>query len=486
MRYKWAIIFTCILCILIPSTSVYAANTFESNYTYDFWGDAKRSLPAFELLTTLDAEDTGKIKIGSIDDVFVSKDRIFLVDSTESRIDIFGTDLKILTSIKLVRNESGKIVVDEATGKQLMLNKPEGVFYSEADQELYIADTGSERIIVVDGQSYAFKRTIVKPPNMVGSTQFKPSKIIVDKDGLISVVVQGSYEGIIEINRDGSFARFFGLNKPKVNVTDFFWKSLATNQQKQKMKKTFAPSFNNLTFDSEGLIFASTFDPSAQNMVFRFNSKGENVLMQNGYYPVIGDLHSRGLTANKSQFVDVAVSDSGVYALLDKNKGRIFLYNFEGDLMNIFNSAGNLKGNVKDPTAIAWFGDQLIVTDKQFGSANIYQPTVFGQAALDAEKQYFNGKWEAAGEDFEKTLKLNANYDIAYTGVGRKYLMQDQFKDAMYYFNLGNSRGYYSKAFSEYRNLIIQHHFVWFVIPFLLLAAFLFYSEYRYNRKQAN
>ncbi|WP_336786191.1 hypothetical protein [Paenibacillus sp. MMO-177] len=482
MRYKWAVIFTSILCLLLP-TQVHAANTFESNYTYDYWGNAKRSLPAFELVNTLDAEDTGKIKIGSVNDVFVSKDRIFLVDTTESRIDIFGTDMKFVTSIKVVRNETGRIVVDELTGKQLMLNKPEGVFFSEADQELYIADTESERIIVLDGATYAFKRSIGKPQNMVGSTQFKPSKIIVDKDGLISVVVQGSYEGIIEINRDGSFARYFGLNKPKVNVTDFFWKSLATNQQKQKMKKTFAPSFNNLTFDSEGLIYATTFDPSAQNMVFRFNSKGENVLMQNGYFPVIGDLHSRGLTANKSQFVDIAVSDSGVYALLDKNKGRIFLYNFEGDLMNVFNSAGNLKGNVKDPTAIAWFGDNLIVADKEFGCVYIFQPTAFGQSALDAEKQYFNGKWEEAGKDFEETLKLNANYDIAYTGVGRKYLMQDKFDDAMYYFKLGNSRGYYSKAFSEYRNLLIQHHFIWFVIPFILLAAGLFYSEYRYNRR---
>jgi hypothetical protein len=162
--------------------------------------------------------------------------------------------------------------------------------------------------------------------------------------------------------------------------------------------------------------------------------------------------------------------------------GRVFLYNFEGDLMNIFGSSGNLKGDLKEPTAIAWSGDQLIVTDKSFATAYLFQPTEFGQAALDAERQYYNGKWEAAGQDYEQTLHMNANYDIAYTGVGRNYLMRDKYDEAMYYFKLGNSRGYYSKAYNEYRNLFIQHHFMWLIIPFVLAAFALFYSEYRYNR----
>lgn len=483
MKYKWAAIFALILGMMLPSASAFAANTFESNYTYDFWGNSQKSLPAFELVNQVDGSSLGDIPLGSVDDVFVSSDRIFLVDSTESRIDVFDRDLKFLISIKLIRDDAGKIIVNPDTNQQLMLNKPGGVYFSEALNELYIADTEAERIVVLSGSNYAFKRSIEKPANMVGVTQFKPSKVIVDKDGQISVVVQGSYEGIIQLNHDGTFARYFGLNKPKVNVVDYFWKSIASSQQKQKMKKIFAPSFNNITFDSEGLIYATTFDASAQNKVFRFNSKGENVLLQNGYWPVIGDLHSFGITDKKSQFVDIAVSDFGVYALLDKTKGRVFLYNFEGDLMNIFGSNGNLKGDLKDPTAIAWAGDRLIVTDKQFSTAYLYQPTEFGQIALDAEKQYFNGKWEAAGQDYEQTLHLNANYDIAYTGVGRNYLMRDKYDDAMYYFELGNSRGYYSKAYNGYRNLFIQHHFIWLIIPFLLVAFALFYSEFRYNKR---
>ncbi|WP_339278679.1 hypothetical protein NYE40_16265 [Paenibacillus sp. FSL W8-1187] len=470
-----------VLCLIWPLASAHAATTFESNYTYDAWGNVKRSPPAFELVDTLDSRDMEPIKVGSFDDVFVSEDRIFVADATESRISVFDAQLRFAASIKLIRDGAGKIMVSEATGKQLMLTNPEGVFYSEASEELYIADTGAERIVVLDGMTYAFKRTIERPENMVGATLFKPSKLVVDKNGKISVVVQGSYEGIIEIQPDGSFSRYFGLNKPRVDLADFFWKSLASSQQKEKMKKLFAPSFNNISIDAEGLIYATTFDPSAQNKVFRFNSKGENILVQNGYFPVMGDLTR--VTGQESQFVDIAVSDYGVYALLDKTMGRVFLYNFEGDIMNVFNSIGNLKGNVKEPTSIAWFGDRLILLDRQFGSASVFQPTEFGAAALEAEKQYFNGNWKAAGGAYLDTLERNANYDIAYTGVGRNLLMQDEFDEAMYYTKLGNSRGYYSQAFAEYRNLFIQHHFLWFVLVFVAFAVLLFYSEYRYNRK---
>jgi tetratricopeptide (TPR) repeat protein len=483
MKKKRVLLFIFVLCMLLPSTPVFAEHTQEDNYIYDYWGDTPRSLPAFELMDTIDQGNLGQIKMGSIDDVFVSKDkRIFLVDTTESRINIFNADLELIQSIKLLRDESNKIIVDATTNKQLMLDKPEGVFYHEYSNELYIADTGAGRIIVLDGFNYHLKRIINQPENMVGVTLFKPSKIVVDKDGKISVVVQGSYEGIIEIHNNGQFSRYFGLNKPRVNLVDHFWKTLATSEQKEKMKKVFAPAFNNLSVDAEGMIYATTFDASAKDQVFRFNSKGENVLMENGYFWVVGDVVR--LTMNdRSQFVDIAVSDYGVYALLDKNKGRIFIYNFQGDLLNIFGSMGYLKGDVREPTAITWFDDKLIVTDKQFAIAHVYQPTEFGEAALYAEKQYYYGQWEEAGESYAKTIELNSNYDIAYTGVGRNYLMQDEYEKAMYYAKQGNARNYYSKAFAGYRNIFIQNNFIWIVVPFLLLAGYLIYSEYRYNRK---
>lgn len=492
MRFKRAIII-CFAFMMLISTKAYAAHTFNSNYIYNYWKDTKKSLPAFELANIIDGSNMNGIKLSGVNDVFVSNDRIFLVDTMESRVNVFDTNFNLLTSIKLIRNAEGKIVINSANNKQLMLTNPEGVYMDDNTEELYIADTAAERIVVLDGNTYAFKRTIEKPKNMVGVTQFKPSKLVVGKDGMISIVVQGSYEGIVQLNNDGSFSRYFGLNKPKVNIIDELWKSMATKNQKEKMKKVFAPSFNNITIDSNGLIFATTYDASAQDMVFRFNSKGENVLMKNGYLPVTGDLSENIVSDNgtgstsqngkKSKFVDIAVSDFGVYALLDATKGRVFIYDFEGDLLNIFGSLGNLKGNVKNPSAIAWLGKKLLISDKDLGVCYVYEPTEFGQTVLDAAEQYYNGNWDEAGKLFNETVKLNSNYDIGYIGVGRNYLMQGEYEKAMYYLKLGNSRDYYSRAYNGYRNLVIKKNAGWFITLLILIAIALFYSEYRYNKK---
>ena len=148
-----------------------------------------------------------------------------------------------------------------------------------------------------------------------------------------------------------------------VSLVDYFWKSIASDEQKQKMAKTYAPAFNNITLDGEGFIMAVTYDSSASDMVFRLNSKGENVLREEGNTFVVGDIWSMGSSSTGSQFVDIAVTDYGTYALLDRTKGRIFLYNFDGEMLNAFGSLGNLKGEFKTPSSIAWMGNKLVVSD---------------------------------------------------------------------------------------------------------------------------
>lgn len=479
MRYR---MITFILAVsMLLSCNVFAAQTVNYNYTYDYWGQVNPSLPAFELIDQIDISNLDGIKLGSIDDVSVSQDRIFLVDSVESRINVFDKDTNLITSIKVIRDKENKIVVDE-NNNQLVFKNPEGIYIHEKEKEIYIADTGAERIIVLDSEDYSYKRMITKPSDMVGQTSFKPSKIVVDKANRIYVVVQSGYEGIIELNEDGSFSRYFGVNKPEVNLIDYFWKRLATDDQKKKMGKVFAPSFNNVDIDQDGFVYATTADRTAQEKVFRLNPKGENVLQQRGYFKVDGDIKT---VASKSEniFVDVAVTDYGVYALLDKNNGRIFIYNFEGDLLNIFGTTGDLKGNLKEPVGIEWWGENLVVVDKQTKAAYIYQPTAFGVAALNAEKNYFNGEWDTAAHYFEEALKLNGNYDIAYVGIGKNHLMKDNYEKAMYYFKLGNNREYYSKAYNGYRNIWVKDHFVMIAVVFLAFITWLIYSEYKYLKK---
>ena len=452
-------------------------------YTYDFFGNAKESPAMFQLERTISAENLNGIALSGVNDVCTSEDgRIFMIDSTESRMNVFDSDGGYLYSAKLVRTTDGKIALDE-NGNQIMLSSPEGIFIHEKQREIYIADTGNKRILVLDMETYGLLRVIEAPAELIGVTDFVPSKLAVDLADRIYVVVQSSYEGILELTREGEFAGYYGVNTPMVSLTDYFWKSIASDEQKQKMTKTYAPAFNNITLDGEGFIMAVTYDSSASDMVFRLNSKGENVLREEGNTFVIGDIWSMGSDSVGSQFVDIAVTDYGTYALLDRTKGRIFLYNFDGEMLNAFGSLGNLKGEFKLPTGIAWLGNKLVVSDTTLKYIYVLAPTAFGQAVLEGNRSYYFGDWDGALVYFEQALALNANYEAAYSGIGKNYLMKDDYETAMYYFKMGNNRTFYSKAYNGYRGEWLEGHFAVIMILFILLVAAVVGSEIRYHKQ---
>ena len=481
-----ALLILSLICALLIPDMVYAADGTSyvyEGYIYDFWGNPKESPAAFELERVFSQDDLSEIKLSSINDVCTSKDgRIFCVDTTESRIHVLDESLQVLASIKLIRTREGKIALDEA-GAQIALTSPEGVFVHEKERELYVADTGAKRILVLDLDDYTLKQMIHAPQNMTGVTEFKPSKICVDFADRIYCVVQSSYEGIVELTRDGSFSGFYGVNVPRVSLADYFWKSIATEEQKEKISKTYAPAFNNITLDGEGFVMAVTYDSAADDMVFRLNSKGENVLREEGNTLVVGDIWHLHSDDKDSQFVDIAVTDYGTYAVLDRTKGRIFIYNFDGELLNVFGSLGNVTGEFKTPSAIAWLGDKLVVSDASYNCLYLLTPTKFGKAVLAGNESYYFGNWDEALGYFEEAIACNANYEPAYSGIGKNYLMKDDYKTAMEYFRMGNNRVFYSKAYNGYRGEQLEKHFGIFFALMLVLITVLIFTEVRYHKK---
>lgn len=476
---------TVLVLLCFTFATAYAEHTGDSSYIYDYWGSANPSLNAFELSRVIRTDSVEGAVMKSVDDVYVHNDLIYIADSVSGKVFVIDKDYNLVKEIRVIRDKEGKIVVNK-DNKQAILNAPEGVYAN--DDYIYIADTGNNRIFLLNPEDYTLEMEIDKPENMVGSTDFVPSKLAVDNAGRIFVVVKSSTEGIIELNKDGSFSRYFGVNSPQVSFIDFFWKSIASDEQKAKMSKTYAPAFTNVQTDSDGFVYAVTTDTASEEMAFRFNAKGENVLRKLGYSETLGDLPKASTsstdTASKSTFTDIAVSDYGVYALLDTSKNRVFLYNFDGNLLTVFGGTGDIEGKFNTPTSICWMGNSLIVGDSKLACAFVFTPTDFGALVLEAEEKYFNGDFSGASELNLKIVAMNANYDHAYVSIGKNYLMQDEYEQAMYYFKLGNDKTYYSKAFAGYRNLIIQKYFFIFAIVFLAFVVWVLWTEIAYNKKQ--
>lgn len=129
---------------------------------------------------------------------------------------------------------------------------PSGLAFSETENELYIADPVAERVFVLDGDTLKRKRTLSRPDDMAGDTAFAPYKIAVDGLGRLYIVVRNSHEGLVELHPDGSFSRYLGLIKPKINLVEVFWRSLASDAQKKQMAKAYAPSFGGVDLDADG------------------------------------------------------------------------------------------------------------------------------------------------------------------------------------------------------------------------------------------
>ena len=65
----------------------------------------------------------------------------------------------------------------------------------------------------------------------------------------------------------------------------------------------------------------------------------------------------------------------------------------------------------------------------------------------------------------------NANCEVAYIGMGKSCLKEGDYKQAMKYFELGNSRKYYTRAFQFYRKELMQENFGKYMGVILALAV---------------
>ena len=157
---------------------------------------------------------------------------------------------------------------------------------------------------------------------------------------------------------------------------------------------------------------------------------------------------------------------------------------FDGELLSVFGSKGNLSGQFKTPSTIAWLGDKLVIGDSALKCAYIMEPSEFGQALLDANEAYYYGRWDEATAHFERVLRLCSNLETAYVGIGKNLLMQEEYRQAMDYFKLGSNREFYSKAYKGYRSEVLRDHFGVIAVIGAALIVLVIGSEISYNRKQ--
>ena len=470
----------------LPATGFVVPYT---SYTYDFWGEPVTSPHPYLPARVIRGEDLGVGPFQNPGDIHVSPaGNIYIADSGNNRVIALDPEWNVIRVYDVFDNQG---VPDRFSG-------PRGVFVTEAE-ELYVADTGNGRLVHFDAEG-RLVRTIgppraeiqgILPANFI----YRPLKVGVDRHGRIYVISQDLYEGLITFSEDGQFRGFTGAPRVTPDLLDYLWTRVATREQRAQMQLFLPTEYASIDMDPEGFVYATVLDREQTDTdirydrVRRLNAKGEDLLRRIGFHPPIGDVQfpdqwSTATRRSSSILIDVTVHDLGVYSVLDNNRGRVFTYDNNGNLLWSFGYRGQDIGQAGDPVAIDHNGLEFLVLDAEKRAVIVFEPTEYALLIWAAMEAYQSGRYAETEALWRKVLEKNANFDLAYTGIGRSLLRRGEYAEAMYYFLLGNNRRDYSEAFGLYRRGVIYDNFGKAALAFVFAGGGVFAARYGLRRRR--
>lgn len=472
-------IIICLLVIfvaLVPVSDAYAVTSevTQYTYTYDWWANPMASPDAYTTEAILIGSDLGLGQLSDAQGLFVKDEMLFICDSGNNRIIELNRNLKLVRVIE-------SIVVN---GEESKLSYPSDV-YVDDNNDMYICDQKNQRVLHVD-YNLNFIKSYVKPENeetIDANFNFIPVKCVVDTAGRLYVMAKNVNKGFMLFDKHGEFSGYVGATDVNVTLAQVIEKKLMTKAQRERSELFVPTEYSNISIDQDDFLYVtmSTFDAGkldnlsdSVTPIRRLNSLGDDILIRNsnnGFFAV-GDLSwgTGGDVSGPSRFNDICALDNDTYYAIDYNRCRIFAYDFQGNLLYVFGGKGNKDGFFQYPTAIDNMGDDLIVLDSVAGTVTRFTLTEFGQLINAALAEYKAGRYDESAEYWEQVLKLNGNYDLAYIGIGRAYLRQERYKEAMDCFKLKLDSKNYSKAFLEYRKEWVESHIYQLIIGFLFLC----------------
>ncbi len=307
---------------LTPIVSVHADTEFYQDqypyrtYTVDYLGDLTATQTAFTPLGIVN----GDVVLNQPQDLFIRDGSIYIADAGNKRI--------------AVLDYAGNLILEIGVGT---LENPTGVFVSE-EGFVYVADKGNALVYKFDADGILV-RTFERPvePLFGTASLYIPTKIVVGAGENIYVVGDGSTSGVIQLNYDGSFLGYFGVN---LSSKSLLQKIAEVFVQGDVYAANVPPSPTNIAINIKSLVYTAT--PNTEAALKKLDVNGNNVLTTVNYFP-------------SQNVVDLAVNDAGyLYAIYDD--GLVVEYDPAGNLLfafDIVTGTQDILGLVGRPTGIA-------------------------------------------------------------------------------------------------------------------------------------
>ena len=456
--------------MLLPLGAALAASDGYSNsytYNYDYWGELRESPDAYRVDQVIYSGSLGlETAMRKPQSLFVIGEDLYVCDTGNNRVLHVHREGD---SFALVR------IIDTVHGAEPSGFSNPGDVAVDASGNIYVADTGNNRVVMMD-KDQNFVRAYVKPTDNTFDQNlgFLPNRIVVDTSGRVFVLATNVNKGLIKFEADGTFTGFIGANQVSYNLWDYIWKSFFTTKEQRAQQASFVPTeYENIYIDGDGFIYATNTVFSEYDLLYdvakpirRLNSIGNDILIKNDRYPPIGDLDwvPESLDYGPTKFKDITVLENDIYIAVDRTRGRLFGYDPQGIMLWAFGNKGNSAGCFLSAVSVEHMGTDLFVLDENENSITVFTPTEYGSLIYKASDEYLRGDYEGSADTWREVLKLNANYNLAFIGIGRSLLRQEQYKEAMDYFKMAHDRENYGRAYRYYRKEVVERNIIWIVV----------------------
>ncbi|MBQ8202316.1 MAG: YIP1 family protein [Clostridia bacterium] len=333
-----------------------------------------------------------------------------------------------------------KEIVDKKNMKSAM-----GVFVDE-NLNVYVADEKSRAVLVYD-KNGKYVMEYGKPTHQLfGDTApYVPQKVVLDKRGNLYIVSKGNTNGIVQISPvgGGEFLGYYGANSSRISLLTHVRRFLF-GENSDVVAGIVPISVKNLTIDQKGMVYTVT-EAGDESSLRRLNVAGKSTMTPEWW-----------IELNTS----VAVNASGSIFTANAN-GTIMEYTSEGALLFVFGANDALSeqriGMFKSVTGMVVDDDYTIyVLDANLNSIQVLKPTEFTDLVHQAFTLFQQGKYAESKAPWTEVLRMNSLFTYASTGLGEALYREGDYEEAMEAFRNGGYRQGYSDAWWEQRSNMLH------------------------------
>ena len=353
------------------------------------------------------------------------------------------------------------------TGGETSFNGPQGV-YVDADGDIYVADTGNGRIVHLSPAGEVVE-TFSRPESSLydAGYAFRPLKLCIDHAGQFYLINDEDYHGFIVMDALGEFKGYVAPTRVESSLLDRVIERVATEEQQAQLDRKLPPVHTNFFMDETGAVYVTTGRTETAQLK-KFLSYGSNIFPYTGVF---------GAGKEESRIVDVTVSADGIITLLEKDSGLLYQYDGDGNMLTCFGGFGNWRGTFMAASSLCQDeAGNLYVLDGGTGTITVWKPTSFIRKVHEAIRLSAAGLYTEAMRPWQDVLSIDQNYPIARIGMGKAYMRQQKYAEALEQYTIAGYVQGYSEAYAGLRHEFFRAHFGLVVLAAALLIVLGYYG----------